>query len=135
MPESLTTNPKPFANDLSLFLVAHDSSASSVSLNNDLVKLSPWAYQRKPIFKPVVSKEAQEFVCIHIVIATNHATVYFNKFPLVSEIVQKHLSLCLGSKLNFIDSINEKIKKNTKGINVIRKMNLPLPRSFPFDNI
>ena len=33
------------------------------------------------------------------------------------------------SKLNFFDHINEKIKKATKGVNVIRKMNLFLPRS------
>ena len=35
----------------------------------------------------------------------------------------------LDSKLNFFDHINEKIKKATKGVNVIRKTNL-LPRSF-----
>ena len=35
----------------------------------------------------------------------------------------------IDSKLNFFDHINEKIKKATKGINVIRKMNLSLPRS------
>ena len=41
---------------------------------------------------------------------------------------QKHLGLFLDSKLNFSGHINEKIKKATKDINVIRKMNLPLPR-------
>ena len=35
----------------------------------------------------------------------------------------------LDSKLNFSGHINEKIKKATKGINVIRKINLSLPRS------
>ena len=35
----------------------------------------------------------------------------------------------LDSKLFFFDHINEKIKKATKGVNVIRKMNLLLPRS------
>ena len=35
----------------------------------------------------------------------------------------------LDSKLNFSGHINEKIKKAAKGINIIRKMNLSLPRS------
>ena len=60
---------------------------------------------------------------------TNHATVYFNNDPVIREIFQKHRGLFLDSKLNFSGHINEKIKKATKSINVIRKMNLPLPRS------
>ena len=35
----------------------------------------------------------------------------------------------LDSKLSFFDYIREKIKKVTKGVNVIRKLNLLLPRS------
>ena len=48
---------------------------------------------------------------------------------MIRENIQKHLGLLLDSKLNFFDHINEKIKKATKGVNVIRKMNLLLPRS------
>ena len=54
---------------------------------------------------------------------------YFNNDPVIRENIQKHLGLFLDSKLNFSGHINEKIKKATKGINVIRKMNLPLPQS------
>ena len=61
-------------------------------------------------------------------ITTNHATVYFNNHPVIRENFQKHLGLFLDSKLNFSSHINEKIKKATKGINVIRKVNLSLPR-------
>ena len=35
----------------------------------------------------------------------------------------------LDSELSFFDYINDKIKKNTKGVNVVRKMNLLLPCS------
>ena len=35
----------------------------------------------------------------------------------------------LESKLSFLDHINEKIKRATKGVTVVRKMNLLLPRS------
>ena len=40
LPEGLTTNAKLFADDTSLFSVVHDSTLSSVSLNNDLLKIS-----------------------------------------------------------------------------------------------
>ena len=58
-------------------------------------------------------------------------TVYFNNDPVIRENFPKHLRLVFDSKLSFFDCINEKIKKVAKGINVIRKMNLPLPRSSP----
>ena len=41
----------------------------------------------------------------------------------------KHLDLTLDSKLNFLDHKNEKIKKATKGVNDMRKMNLLISRS------
>ena len=61
-PESLTTNAKLFADDTSLFSVVHDSASSLVSLNNDLLKTSQWAYRWKMIFNPDVLKQAQEVV-------------------------------------------------------------------------
>ena len=128
LPESLTTNAKLFPDDTSLFSVVHDSTLSSVSLNNDLLKISQWAYQRKMTFNPDVSKQAQKVVFSRKGITTNHATVYFNNDPVIRENFQKHLGLFLDSKLNFSGHINEKIKKATKGINFIRKMNLSLPR-------
>ena len=45
LPEGLTTNAKLFADDKSLFSVVPDSTSSSVSLNNNLLKISQWAYQ------------------------------------------------------------------------------------------
>ena len=79
-------------------------------------------------FNPVVSKQAQEVVFSRKGIRTNHATVYFNNDPVIRGNFQKHLGLFLDSKLNFPGHINKKIKKAIKGINVIRKMNLSLPR-------
>ena len=127
--EDLTTSAKLFADDTSLFLVVHDSAASSAFLNDDLLKISRWAYQWKMIFNPDASKQAQEIVFSRKANASNHATVYFNNVPVIRDNIQKHLGLFLDSKLSFFDHINEKIKKATKGVNVIRKMNLLLPRS------
>ena len=39
LPERLTTNAKLFADDTSLFSVVHNSTLSSVSLNNDSLKI------------------------------------------------------------------------------------------------
>ena len=47
---------------------------------------------------------------------------------MIRENVQQHLGLFLDSKLSFFAHINEKIKEASKGVNVIRKMNLLLPR-------
>ena len=109
LPEGLTTNAKLFADDTSLFSVVYDSTLSSVSLNNDLLKISQWAYQWKMTFNPDVSKQAQEVVFSSKGITTNHATVYFNNDPVIRENFQKHLGLFLDSKLNLSGHINEKI--------------------------
>ena len=79
--------------------------------------------------KPRCLKKAQEVVFSRKGITTNHATVYFKNDPVIRENFQKHLGLFLDSRLNFSGHVNEKIKKATKGITVIRKMNLPLPGS------
>ena len=60
--EGLTTNAKLFADDTSLFSVVHDSTSSSVLLNNDLRKFSQWAYRCKMIFNPDVSIQVPEVV-------------------------------------------------------------------------
>ena len=129
LPEGLTTNAKLFADDTSFFSVFLDSMSSSVLLNNELLKISQWVYQWKMIFNPDVSKQTQEVVFSCKGITANHKTVYFNNDPVIRENFQKHLGLVFDSKLNFSGHINEKIKKATKGINVIKKMNLTLPWS------
>ena len=91
-------------------------------------------YQWKIIFNPGVSKQAQEVVFSRKAITTNHATVYFNSDPVIKENFQKHLGLFVDSKLKFSGHINQNVKKATKGINVIRKMNLSLPRSSVLTN-
>ena len=112
-----------------LFSVIPGSVASTAFLNDDLLKISRWVYQWKMIFNPDASKQAQKIVFSRKANAGNCKTVYFNNVPVIRENIQKHLGLFLDSKLSFFDHINEKIKKATKGVNVIRKMNLLLPRS------
>ena len=60
---SLTT--KLFADVTSIFSVVHDTSLSSLPLNDDLIKISNQAYQWKISFNPEVTKQAQEVVFSH----------------------------------------------------------------------
>ena len=48
--DDLSSNPKLFADDTSLFSVVHDKNTSAKELNNDLWKISNWAYQWKMSF-------------------------------------------------------------------------------------
>ena len=129
LPEGVATSAKLFTDDTLLFLVVHNSAASSASVNDDLQNISRWAYQRKMIFNPDALKQAQEIVSSRKANASNHGTVYFNNLRLIRENVQTNPGLFLDSKLNFFDHINLKILKATKGVNVVRKMNLLLPCS------
>ena len=81
------------------------------------------------ILNPDASKQAQEIVFSRKANASNNGIVYFNNVAVIRENIQKHLGFFVDFKLNFFDHINEKIKKTNKGVSVIRKMNLLLPRS------
>ena len=48
--------------DKSLFNVTHDINASANEQNNDLKKVSNWAFQWKMSFNPDPRKQAQEVV-------------------------------------------------------------------------
>ena len=81
------------------------------------------------IFNLVISKQSKYVFFSRKAIATTHATVYFNNDPVIRGNSQ-NISVCfVYSKLNFSDHVNEKVIKVTKGIKIIRKMNLSLPQS------
>ena len=79
-------------------------------------------------FNPDVSKQAQEVIFSRKKNISNHPAVFFNNLPINRKSTQKHLGLLLEEKLNFSEHINEKLKKITKSINLLRKLNLALPR-------
>ena len=56
LPERLTSNVKLFGDDTSIFSVVCDSSSSSLSINEDLCKMSQWGYKWKMSFNPDASK-------------------------------------------------------------------------------
>ena len=83
-----------------------------MQLNNDLLKISKWAYQWKMSFNPDVSKQAQKiaFSCRSQKLA--HPPVLFNNVPVKRCFIQKHLD----EKFNFDHHVKEKITKPNKGI-------------------
>ena len=80
-------------------------------------------------FNPDVSKQVQEVIFSRKKNIKNHPIVSFNILPINIKSTQKHLGLLLDEKLNFTEHINEELKKVTKSINLLRKLNLSLPRS------
>ena len=74
-------------------------------------------------------EQAQEVIFSRKKNISNHPAVFFNNLPINRKSTQKHLGLLLDQKLNFSEHITEKLKKVTKSINLLRKLNLTLPRS------
>ena len=129
LPQGLRCNVKLFADDTSLFSTITSPAISLSSLNEDLVKITHWAYQLKMSFNPDITKQAQEIIFSRKKNNTSHPSLYFNNIPTQRKSVQKHLGLFLDEKLSFLEHTDEKIKKATVGVNLMGKLNLLLPRS------
>ena len=127
LPDNLESLAKLFAGDTSLFSTVHDPSSSAKLLNNDLLKISDWAFKWKMLFNPDVTEQAQEVIFSRKIKKTDHPVVYFNKAPVAKASCQKHLGMHLDERLNFNTHVKEKIVKVNKRIGIIRK----LPYLFP----
>ena len=62
LPNGLKNECKLFADDTSLFSIAHDVNTCASDINNDLKLISDWAFQWKMSFNPDPSKQAQEVI-------------------------------------------------------------------------
>ena len=60
LPDGLKSICKIFADDTSLYSKINDIDTSNIDINNDLVKISRWAYQWKMSFNPDIYKQATE---------------------------------------------------------------------------
>ena len=84
--KNLSPTAKLFADGTFICSVVHDISLSSLQLNDDLIKISNWAYQWKMSFNPEVTKQAQEVVFSRKSQKVTHPTVYFNNSPVTQSI-------------------------------------------------
>ena len=103
-----------------MFLVVHDPINTSQNLNNDLHKVSLWAYKWKMSFNPDPSKQAQELFFSRKINKIHHPPLLFNNSTIQQISSQKHLGIHLDEELAF-KHINEKINKANKGIGIICK--------------
>ena len=112
--ENLASNPKLFADDISLFLVIKDNEASDFDLNNDLKKISEWVFQWKMNFNPAPAKQAQEMIFSRRVKIINYHPLFFNQNVVPQTSLQKHLEMLLNTKFNFSEQLKPFFRELTK---------------------
>ena len=110
-------------------LMMNPFSQWSNELNDDLEKISNWAYQWKMSFNPDKSKQVQEVIFSRKTQRVIHPPAIFNNIPVVRSSYQKHLGIYLDEKLDFSNYIKEKKSKANKGIGTLRKLLNVLPRN------
>ena len=82
LPDNLNSLIKLFADDTSLFSTVHDPNHSAKVLNDDLNKISEWAYKWKMLFNPDLTKQAQEVIFSRKNIKTDNPIVYLIRLRL-----------------------------------------------------
>ena len=109
--DGLSTTANLFADDRSLFSIVQNANTSASHLNNDLSKISNWAFQWKMIFNPDPSKRAQEVIFSRKIQKTCHPSIYFNNKSVKQVPSQKHLGLILDNKLIFQEHLQNILTK------------------------
>ena len=117
-----------FADDTSLFSKVKGATFSDTQLNNDLNKISKWAFQWKMLFNPDPSKQAIEICFSHKCDNENYPSLVFNDTKVQLAHNQKHLGLILDFKLDFNEDIGNKINKFNKIIGIMKRLSLFLSR-------
>ena len=126
--DNLNSFIKLFADDTSLFSTEHDPNHSAKVLNDDLNKISEWAYKWKMLFNPDLTKQFQGVILSGKNFKTDHPIVYSNQAPVARFTCQKHLGMHLDQKLSFSHHVNEKVAKANKNIVTFHKLAHLLPR-------
>ena len=88
--DNLSSNHNLFADETSLFSVMHDINQSGINLNDDLEKISNWAFQRKMSFNPDINKQAQEVIFFRRLQKSNHPSLTFNVTSVSQSETRKH---------------------------------------------
>ena len=127
--DGLTSNPKLFADDTSLFSVIHDINSTANDLNSDLMKISNWAFQWKMRFNPDPNKQAQEVIFSRKINKIDHPPLYFNQNLVKSSSTHKHLGMVLDTRLDFNLHLKNVQNKVNKTIGLLRKLQNTLPRT------
>ena len=127
--DGLSSNAKLFADDTSLFSVAHNANTTAKELNNGLVKTNRWVYQWKMTFNPDPSKQAQEVIFSRKTKKEYHLPLAFNNNNVSETNSQKYLGVVLDNRLSFENHLKMILNKLNKTIGLFRKLENILPRS------
>ena len=76
-------------------------------LNNDLTKITKWAFQWKMSFNPDISKQAHEVIFFRKRSVESHSPLTFNNIPVAQTNSQKHLGMHLDKKLSFEEYLSK----------------------------
>ena len=117
LPDGLKSICKIFADDASLFSKINDIDTSIIDINNDLVKISRWAYHWKMLFNPDINKEATEVKFSQRCEKSLPPPIIFNKNSVLTSPCQKHLGLVLDSKLSSSEHVNQKVMQQNNRTN------------------
>ena len=128
LPKGLSSNAKLFADDISLFFVIHDSTTMRNELNDDLVKISNWAYQWKMNFNTDPNKQPEEVIFSRKTMKLNHSPLTFSKSTVSQSTYQKHLGVILEASLSFDEHLITIQSKTNKTIGLLCKLQNTLPR-------
>ena len=127
--DGLSSNAKLFADDTSLFSIAHNANTATKELNNDLVKINRWAYQWKMSFSPDPSKQNQEVIFRRKTKKEYHPPLAFNNNNVSETNSKKPLGVVLDNRLSFDDHLKMILNNVNKTIGLLRKLQNILPRS------
>ena len=88
--ENLTSNPKLFTDDTSLFSLVHGLSTSANEINYDLKKIEAWAHHWRMSFNPDPLKQVQGVIFSRKRNKTHHPDIVFNGNP-VKKVLTKNI--------------------------------------------
>ena len=91
--ENLSSNPKLFECDTSLFSVVRDLNTSANEINDDLKKIEAWAHQWKMSFNPDALKQPQEVTLSRKRNKSHHPDIFFNGNP-EKKVLIKNIWVC-----------------------------------------
>ena len=97
--EVISSDIRIFADDTFIFRTA--DSDSTRLLNNDLEKITDWAWKWKMLFNPDISKQAVEVIFSNKKDTSVHPPLIFNGIPVKLVKETKHLGMILDSKLSY----------------------------------
>ena len=118
-----------------LFSVVQNKNDSASQLNNDLDKVSDWAYSWKMSFNPDPSKQAHEVIFSRKCTKEDHPVLYFNNIHPLRLMFKNILGCILMKNSNYYTHIKEKLSKFYRGTELVRNLSKKLPRQALFQYI